>query len=133
MLKRALIVALALMLVVGVSGIASAGILDFLCGPKCDVDFEIDYSLDLDLHGYWEDMYGDNIESICQDGDGNVVYTTQQLNGGNLLLVLQDGGGNVAGVILQDNLNPGDGMNVLTIRQDGNGNSVTDILQDNTY
>ena len=132
MLKRALIVALALMFVVGLSGIANA--FCFGCrGPDCEFDVEIDYDLDVDLHAYWEEMVGDNIEAICQDGNGNLVYNTDQLNGSNLLLVYQDGNGNTAGVILQDNTSPPEGMNVLTVRQDGNNNVATDIYQYNAY
>jgi len=130
MLKKLLVGITVVMFVVGLSGIANAF---FCCGPECEVDFEVDYNLDVDLHNYWEELVGDNIEGICQDGDGNVVYATAQLNGSNLLLVHQDGNWNNAGDIMQDNFTPGDGMNVLTVRQDGNNNVVTDIYQHNTY
>jgi len=135
MLKKLLVGITVVMFVVGVCGTANAlfGGSFKDCDVDVDFDFDIDYDLDLDLNEYWLEMVGDNIEAICQDGDGNVVYAIDQLNGSNLLLIHQDGNWNNAGDIIQDNFTPEQGMNVLTVCQDGDSNVVTNIFQDNTY
>lgn len=135
MLKKLLAGMLVVLFVVGVCGTANAflgGLLSCLF-DDCDLEFDIEYELDVDLNEYWLEMVGDNIASVCQDGNANVVASVDQLNGSNLLLGAQDGGGNIVSGITQHNTTPEEGMNVLTIRQEGNANVVTDIFQYNTY
>lgn len=131
MLKRLLTVILVLMLVVGVSGIASAdncipNDIDDACVIDIDVDLDIDLNLaNIDL----ADLNDNNIFALCQDGHGNDVGLVHQFQGGNLLVIDQPGHGNDVCFVWQDNSASLTGYNIATICQSGHGNGVGAVIQ----
>lgn len=158
MLKRLLTVVLALMLVVGLAGIASAN----TCDVDMGFDTEIDVDLDITVGTYYilAPLDHDNMIAICQDGNRNMIGLVYQERGNNLAAICQDGDRNELHFVMQKNkASTGDynvfileqgstcnrnkvyfvyqsatlgiGSNFATIQQNGNRNKVYGVVQIN--
>jgi hypothetical protein len=130
MLKTLSAVTLAVMLVAGTCGMASASC-SSIC---CSVDCETDISLDKDIDGTVEvdvgatidmvDLYDKNVSDICQDGDNNFVGGVTQFGMTNYSEVCQDGNLHDVGTIYQDSfLNIGGNVSVV-VQFGGDDNNV---------
>lgn len=121
MLKRLLTVVLALMLVGGLAGIASA--------QDCAMDIDVDLDIALHLEDNLVEVDDNNIFALCQDGYRNKVGLVHQFNGGNLLVINQTGCRTSVDFVWQSNTASATGYNIATICQDGYRNRVGAVIQ----
>lgn len=140
MLKTFLAVILALMLVFGISGMASACKPDIDCGVSCSsrinlcksirgcVRVKVGASVEVSPLG------DKNVNDICQTGYDNTLGDVVQYGLGNYSEVTQEGSYQEVGDIYQDTWGGGHGYNVSVVVQwTGDSNRVGNITQLTLY
>jgi hypothetical protein len=129
MLKTLLAVTLALMLVLGISGMASVCAKDIGCDVDCSTEIELGKSIsgqiyvDVGATTGLSTFADKNVNDICQTGYDNSVGDVTQFNLGNYSEVCQDGDYHEVGNIYQNSFAIGYNVSVV-LQLGGSGNLV---------